>query len=113
MPSTRYDEVRCKNLIVLLPLACRNHYNVKLLNIAIRGVNITTTAAFDLPTAGGVIMDSGTTLTYLVQPAFGQFQAGVGACLQEQLLSGSFARNVYLNDVTRSCAFNSYERFIV
>lgn len=70
-----------KNLTVLLLLACRSHYNVELLNIAVSGVNVTTPAAFDLSTTGGVIMDSGTTLTYLVQPAYGQFQAGVGACL--------------------------------
>ncbi|KAG0623566.1 hypothetical protein M758_3G183700 [Ceratodon purpureus] len=64
--------------VVYTPIVPRqNHYNVELLNIAVRGVNVTTPAAFDLSSTGGVIMDSGTTLTYLVQPAYGQFQAGV------------------------------------
>lgn len=76
------------NLIVcLLLLGCRNHYNVELLNIAVSGVNVTTPASFDLSTTGGVIFDSGTTLTYLVQPAYGQFQAGVGACTRSGLLA--------------------------
>jgi hypothetical protein len=92
MPSIKFDKARIKKLIVLLLLACKNHYTVELLNIAVSGVNVTTPAVFDLSTTGGVIMDSGTTLTYLVQPAFGQFQAGVGACLL--ILFESFAPNV-------------------
>lgn len=59
----------------------RNHYNVGLQNIAVEGTNVTTAASFDLSTTGGVIFDSGTTLTYLVQPAYEEFISGVGACV--------------------------------
>lgn len=55
----------------------QSHYNVELLNIGVSGTNVTTPTAFDLSNSGGVIMDSGTTLTYLVQPAYDQFQAKV------------------------------------
>jgi len=52
---------------------------VELLNVAVNGMNVSSPASFDLATTGGVIFDSGTTLTYLVQPAYGQFQSGVSA----------------------------------
>lgn len=44
-------------------------------NIAVNGRNVTTPASFDTTStsAGGVIMDSGTTLAYLVDPAYTQF----------------------------------------
>lgn len=54
-----------------------DHYNVQLLNIGISGRNVTTPASFDLEYTGGVIIDSGTTLTYLVQPAYDEFRRGV------------------------------------
>jgi len=60
---------------------------VELLNIAVSGVNVTTPDSFDLSTTGGVIFDSGTTLTYLVQPAYGKFQEGVGACTRSGVLA--------------------------
>jgi hypothetical protein len=66
--------------IVYTPMVPRqNHYNVGLQNIAVDGTNVTTAASFDLSTTGGVIFDSGTTLTYLVQPAYEEFQSGVVA----------------------------------
>lgn len=47
-------------------------------NIAVNGVNITTPASFAIgSTGGGVIMDSGTTLSYLVDPAYTQFVTAV------------------------------------
>ena len=58
--------------------ACRSHYTVGMENIAVNGVNITTAASFAVTaTGGGVIMDSGTTLAYLVEPAYTQFVTAV------------------------------------
>lgn len=57
---------------------CRAHYNVRMLNIAVNGVNVTTPSAFEITaTGGGVIFDSGTTLSYLTQPAYGKFLTAV------------------------------------
>lgn len=57
------------------PIVSRNHYAVGMQNIAVNGRNVTTPASFDTTStsAGGVIMDSGTTLAYLVDPAYTQF----------------------------------------
>ncbi len=67
-----------------LPLqnVCRQHYNVQLLNIAVNGMNITSPSVFTLldksgGTGGGVIFDSGTTLAYLVDPAYTNFVTAV------------------------------------
>lgn len=73
-----------------LLLGCRSHYNVELLNIGVSGTNVTTPTAFDLSNSGGVIMDSGTTLTYLVQPAYDQFQAKVRDCMRSGVLPVAF-----------------------
>jgi hypothetical protein len=53
----------------------QTHYNVAMQNIAVNGVNITTPASFAISptTGGGVVMDSGTTLAYLPDPAYTQF----------------------------------------
>ena len=57
---------------------CRAHYNVRMLNIAVNGVNVTTPSAFEITNSGGgVIFDSGTTLSYLTQPAYGKFLTAV------------------------------------
>jgi hypothetical protein len=61
---------------------CRQHYNVQLLNIAVNGMNITSPSVFTLSdksggTGGGVIFDSGTTLAYLVDPAYTSFVTAV------------------------------------
>jgi hypothetical protein len=61
---------------------CRQHYNVQLLNIAVNGMNITSPSVFTLSdksggTGGGVIFDSGTTLAYLVDPAYTNFVTAV------------------------------------
>lgn len=57
---------------------CRSHYSIKLLNIAVNGMNITTPASFEVTSGGGgVIMDSGTTLAYLVQNVYTEFIAQV------------------------------------
>ncbi|KAG0571210.1 hypothetical protein M758_6G210100 [Ceratodon purpureus] len=50
------------------------HYSVGMENIAVDGVNITDPTSFAIGVSGGgVIMDSGTTLSYLVEPAYTQF----------------------------------------
>lgn len=72
-------------------MVCRAHYNVQMLNIAVNGVNVTTPSAFEITTSGGgVIFDSGTTLSYLTQPAYGKFLTAVCIypcrCLCWQLL---------------------------
>lgn len=64
--------------VVYTPIVPKqSHYNVELHNVAVNGVNVSSPASFDLAATGGVIFDSGTTLTYLVQPAYRQFQMGV------------------------------------
>jgi len=60
---------------------CRPLYYVGMQNIAVNGVNITTPASFEIsPGANeGVIMDSGTTLAALADPAFTDFLNAVSS----------------------------------
>ncbi len=58
---------------------CRTHYNVGLQNIAVNGVNVTTPVPFEIVPGSndGVIMDSGTTLATVAEPAFTNFLTAV------------------------------------
>lgn len=65
-------------LVTLFPWACRTHYNVALQNIGVNGVNVTDPTSFEITASNeGVIMDSGSTLAYLIEPAYDQFVAAV------------------------------------
>lgn len=75
-------------MIVFLLCICggdyvfRSHYNVGMQNIAVSGVNITSPAAFDITNLNaGVILDSGTTLATLAEPAYTDFQSAVSPCM--------------------------------
>jgi len=69
-------------------VADQAHYNVQMLNIAVNGVNVTTPSAFEITTSGGgVIFDSGTTLSYLTQPAYGKFLTAVESGAPVQMTS--------------------------
>lgn len=58
----------------------QSHYNVGMQNIAVNGVNITSPAAFDITNLNaGVILDSGTTLATLAEPAYTDFQSAIVA----------------------------------
>jgi len=60
-------------------------------NIAVSGVNITSPASFEITaTGGGVVVDSGTTLAYLPEPAYTQF---VNAVSHIQASVGSHSSN--------------------
>lgn len=69
--------------LIYTPIIQRQqHYNVQLLNIAVNGMNITSPSVFTLSdksggTGGGVIFDSGTTLAYLVDPAYTNFVTAI------------------------------------
>lgn len=66
--------------IVYTPIVPQqSHYNVGMQNIAVNGMNITTPDSFTIVPGlnEGVIMDSGTTLATLAEPAFTQFLTAV------------------------------------
>jgi hypothetical protein len=63
---------------------------VELQNIAVNNINVSQPSVFAIPNygGGGVIFDCGTTLAYIVQPAYGDFVDAVGflhACLSSLL----------------------------
>jgi hypothetical protein len=57
----------------------QTHYNVGLQNIAVNGVNVTTPVSFEIVPGSndGVIMDSGTTLATVAEPAFTNFLTAI------------------------------------
>jgi hypothetical protein len=61
----------------------QQHYNVELQNIAVNNINVSQPSVFAIPNygGGGVIFDCGTTLAYIVQPAYGDFVDAVGPCM--------------------------------
>lgn len=81
----------------MLLLERRAHYNVELENIAVSGTNVTTAGAFDLSTTGGVIFDSGTTLTYVVTSAYRQFEAGVGLYTSNYCVSCTLLHTMFVS----------------
>ncbi|KAG0585599.1 hypothetical protein KC19_2G024200 [Ceratodon purpureus] len=64
--------------ITYTPMVPGTHYNVALQNIGVNGVNVTDPTSFEITASNeGVIMDSGATLAYLIEPAYDQFVAAI------------------------------------
>ncbi|CAK9227007.1 unnamed protein product [Sphagnum jensenii] len=70
----------------------QQHYNVELQNIAVNNINVSQPSVFAIPNygGGGVIFDCGTTLAYIVQPAYGDFVDAVvrNALVEANTLQG-------------------------
>jgi hypothetical protein len=71
----------------------RPHYNAVLVNIAVQGVNISTSTVLTSSSGSNleVIFDSGTTLAYLIEPFFTDFMNAVNQfflllCFQPKFL---------------------------
>ncbi|KAJ7534939.1 hypothetical protein O6H91_12G011100 [Diphasiastrum complanatum] len=64
------------------------HYNVNLQNISVNGVNLSIdTSVFQTSDTRGTIFDSGTTLAYLVDEAFGPLVTSIIAAANAQVVS--------------------------
>lgn len=71
-----------KNLFCLLITYYRPHYNLNLLSIGVNGQMLPIDAAvFETSNTRGTIVDTGTTLTYLVKEAYDPFLSAVSLCI--------------------------------